>query len=60
VADELLASRGVSAELRGRLRTCLETCDFARYVRSSDDPQRAEQVYRESSAVVDELEEALS
>jgi len=60
VADDLLASRGVSADLKRRLRTCLETCDFARYVRSSDDPQRAEQVYRESSAVVDELEEALS
>jgi len=60
VADDLLGSRGVSAELRRRLRTCLETCDFARYVNSPDDAQRREQIYRESSAVVDEIEKALS
>jgi len=60
VADDLLASRGVSAEVRRRLRTCLETCDFARYVSTPDDPQRREQIYRESSAVVDEIEKALS
>ena len=35
LAEELLAGRGVDADLSRDVRTCLETCDFARYVESS-------------------------
>ena len=35
MADELLASRGLDPELRRRFRSCLESCDFARFVPAS-------------------------
>jgi hypothetical protein len=60
VADELLASRDVDAELRGRVRSCLETCDFARFVSTSDDAARRREIHRDTSAVLDELEKVLS
>ena len=57
--DDLLASRGVEAELRGRFRSCVERCDFARFVPSEGEAGRRTEVLEEARAVVDALEKAL-
>ena len=56
VADDLLASRGVEAPLRGRFRACLETCDFARFVPESRAEERMADVLREAREIVTALE----
>ena len=58
-ADELLAGRDVAPELRRRLRACLETCDFARFVPAAGKSERRLEVLAEAGAIVDELERAL-
>ncbi len=59
LADDLLESHRVSPELRARFRSCLESCDFARYVPGSgSDPRKAE-VLGEAMQLVDLLEKAL-
>jgi len=58
-ADDLLASRGLDEPLRRRFRTCLERCDFARFVPDSAADERHEETLREAGAVIDELEQAL-
>ena len=60
LAEELLAGRGVDADLRRDVRTCLETCDFARYVESSGETARREEVHRQASELIDRLEKMLS
>ncbi len=57
--DELLGSRGVDGELRGRFRRCLESCDFARFVPSAGSAERRHDQLAEASTLVDELERAL-
>jgi hypothetical protein len=57
--DELLASRGVDPAARRRLRSCLERCDFARFVRDSGEAARKREVLDEAGAIVDELERSL-
>ncbi len=59
LADELLASRGVDAALRRRFRSCLETCDFARFVPGAGQAERKAEVLEEARGLVDELEKAL-
>lgn len=58
LADELLASRGVEESLRRRFRTCLESCDFARFVPAAGATERREEVLAEATGLVDELERA--
>jgi hypothetical protein len=56
VAEDLLASRGVDAEVRRRFRTCLEGCDFARFVPGNDAVDGRRETLREARAVLDLLE----
>jgi hypothetical protein len=58
LADELLAGRGVADEVRRRFRSCLETCDFARFVPSSGKAERRAEVLDEALALIDTLERA--
>jgi len=59
MADELLASRGLELELRTRFRSCLETCDFARFVPSAGRTERRAEVLHEAGVLTDQLERAL-
>ena len=59
LADDLLASRNVEEELRRRYRSCLEQCDFARFVPASSQAERRIEVLDEAAAIVDRLEKAL-
>ena len=58
LADDLLAGRGVDEDVRRRFRSCLETCDFARFVPSSAKAERRAEVLDEASALIDLLERA--
>jgi hypothetical protein len=58
-ADDLLASRGLDEPLRRRFRSCLESCDFARFVPAAERRERGEEMLQEAEAIVDELEKAL-
>jgi hypothetical protein len=60
LAEELLAGRGVDADLRRDVRSCLETCDFARYVESSGESSRREEIHRQTSELIDKLEKELA
>jgi len=55
-ADELLASAGLDAALRRRFRSCLETCDFARFVPAAAESERRTEVLREAVALIETLE----
>lgn len=57
-ADELLASRGMDVELRRRFRSCLESCDFARFVPSAAQSERRTEVLTEATEVLESLERA--
>jgi hypothetical protein len=59
LAEELLASRGIKPELARRFRSCLETCDFARYVPAASQSARRAELLDEAVQVVAELEKAL-
>jgi hypothetical protein len=59
IAEELLAGREVPPETRRRFRSCLETCDFARFVPASGEPARRAEVLREAIDIVDLLEREL-
>ena len=56
VADDLLGSSGVPQELRRRYRSCLETCDFARFVPAAGQSERREEVLRQATEIIGELE----
>lgn len=58
VADELLAERGLDADLRRRFRECLEHCDFARFVPSASRSDRREELLHEARQVMERLERA--
>jgi hypothetical protein len=58
LADELLAGRNVPQDLRRRFRSCLETCDFARFVPASAKPERRTEVLEQASKLIDDLERA--
>ena len=58
LADELLAGRGIDESARRRFRSCLETCDFARFVPSSSKAERRAEVLNEAVALIDTLERA--
>jgi hypothetical protein len=55
--DDILAAKGVQPELRRRYRTCLETCDFARFVPDSGRPQAVAELSAEARAILRALEE---
>jgi hypothetical protein len=59
VADELLAARGVDLAARSRFRSCLEACDFARFVPEAGTASRKTETLKEARAIVDLLENAL-
>ncbi len=58
LADELLTGRGVDETVRRRFRSCLETCDFARFVPASAKVERRAEVLVEAIALIDALERA--
>ena len=58
LADELLAGRGVDESVRRRFRSCLETCDFARFVPASAQAERRAEVLEEAIELIDTLERA--
>jgi len=60
LAEELLAGRGVDADLRRDVRSCLETCDFARYVESSGERAHREEIHRQASGLIDRIEKVLA
>jgi hypothetical protein len=55
--DEILAAKHVPAEPRRRYRTCLETCDFARFVPDSGRPKAVADLVAEARAILRALEE---
>jgi hypothetical protein len=54
--DEILAAKGVPGEPRRRYRACLETCDFARFVPGSGNPQAVTELVAEARAILRALE----
>ena len=56
LADELLAAQGLEQSLRQRFRTCLEACDFARFVPSASAPERRSEMLAEAGKLIDEME----
>ena len=56
--DDILAAKGVPPEPRRRYRSCLETCDFARFVPDSGRPQAVADLVAEARAILRALEEA--
>ena len=56
LADELLTAQGLEEPLRQRFRTCLEACDFARFVPSSSALERRSEVLAEAGKLIDEME----
>jgi hypothetical protein len=58
LADELLAARGVDEGVRRRFRSCLETCDFARFVPGSARAERRVEVLDDALELIDALERA--
>jgi hypothetical protein len=58
LADDLLGSKGVPAELRRRFRSCLESCDFARFVPASGQPERREEILAQARELIEALERA--
>ena len=58
LADELLGSKGVGSDLRRRFRSCLETCDFARFVPASGEAERREEILAQATKLIEELERA--
>lgn len=59
LVEDLLDRRGVDAGLRRRLRTLLESCDFARYVPDAESRQRRDELAREAHDLLDALGRAL-
>jgi hypothetical protein len=55
--DDILAAKGVPPEPRRRYRSCLETCDFARFVPDSGKPQAAAELVAEARAILRALED---
>jgi hypothetical protein len=55
--DDILAAKGVPPEPRRRYRSCLETCDFARFVPDSGKPQAAADLVAEARAILRALED---
>jgi BatD DUF11 like domain len=56
--EAILVEKGVSPELRRRYRTCLETCDFARFTPDAGRGTAREDLTREAREIVQALEEA--
>jgi hypothetical protein len=54
--DEILAAKRVPAEPRRRYRSCLETCDFARFVPDSGRPEAVADLVAEARAILRALE----
>jgi hypothetical protein len=55
--EDLLAAKNVPAETRRRFRTCLETCDYARFVPDSGRPQAFAELAAEARGILRALEE---
>ncbi len=55
--EDLLAAKGVPAETRRRFRSCLETCDYARFVPDSGRPQAVAELGSEARGILRALEE---
>ena len=57
--ERLLVSRSVPADLIRRFRSCLEACDFARYVPAASETGRRAETLGEAHDVLAQLEKAL-
>ena len=57
-ADEVLLAKGIDDDLRRRFRSCLETCDFVRFVPEASKTERREELLTEVEQLIDELEKA--
>jgi hypothetical protein len=55
--EDILGAKGVPAETRRRYRSCLEACDFARFVPESGRPQAVADLAAEAKALLHALEE---
>jgi hypothetical protein len=55
--DDILAAKRVPEEWRRRYRTCLESCDFARFVPDSGRPQVVADLIAEARAILRALED---
>jgi len=55
--DEILAAKKVPQEPRRRYRSCLETCDFARFVPDSGRPEAVADLVAEARAILRALEQ---
>ena len=58
LADELLTSSSVPIDLRQRFRSCLEACDFARFVPASGTRERRAETLESAVKLVEDLEKA--
>ena len=59
VVDELLRQRGIDPDICRRYRAVLEQCDFARFVPSSGETSRQNELIDDALALVDVLEGVL-
>jgi len=57
-ADDLLAAKQIPDELRRRFRSCLETCDFVRFVPEAGKAERRDEILVEAEQIIDLLERA--
>jgi len=57
--DALLAERGASEGIRGRLRTLLDLCDRGRFAPASFSPENKEEAFDDASALIPDLDEQL-
>ncbi len=57
-ADDVLLAKAVDDDLRRRFRSCLETCDFVRFVPEASKTERREELLTEVEQLIDELEKA--
>ena len=55
--DDILAAKGVPPEPRRRYRSCLEACDFARFVPDSGRPQAVADLAGEARSILRALED---
>ena len=58
LADQLLSGNQIDPALRQRYRSCLEACDFARYVPATVGSERRSEVLDEAERILAELERA--
>ena len=58
--DTLLAKRGATSDIRGRLRGLLDLCDRGRFAPASFSPENKEDAFDDASALIPDLDEQLA